>query len=177
MRFIGGRWFGLLVLVSLVSACVGIPAGLHPVEGFDAQRYLGRWYEIARLENSFETGLEQISALYSLRPDGGVDVLNRGVEVADGEWKEAKGVAYFVGPKDQGRLKVSFFGPFYGAYNVIALDPDYRWALVSGPDRSYLWILARQPQLEQAQLNSIIGKAKAFGFATDRLIFVKHAVQ
>lgn len=171
------RWLVLWVLALQICACVGIPEGLHAVEGFDAQRYLGRWYEIARLENSFETGLEQISAQYSLRPDGGVDVLNRGFKVADGAWKEAKGVAYFVGPKDEGRLKVSFFGPFYGAYNVIALDQDYGWSLVSGPDRSYLWILARQPRLEPSQLQAIIAKAKGFGFATDSLIFVKHAGQ
>ncbi|MFM8332418.1 MAG: lipocalin family protein [Candidatus Methylumidiphilus sp.] len=162
-----------LLFASLLAACVGIPENIKPVQGFDAQRYLGRWHEIARLENRFETGLEQINANYSLRDDGGLRVLNRGYDPAKQAWQEAEGKAYFVGPASEGSLKVSFFGPFYGAYNVIDLDENYGYALVCGQDYSYLWILARMPSLPDAVLGKLIAKAKGLGFATDKLIYVK----
>jgi len=160
-------------LAFLLAGCVGIPANVKPVQGFNANRYLGTWYEIARLENSFETGLEQITADYSLREDGGLRVLNRGYDPAKRRWKEAEGKAYFVGSPSEGRLKVSFFGPFYGAYNIINLDQDYGYALVCGPDYSYLWILSRTPHLPETVQNKLSAKAKELGFATDKLIFVK----
>lgn len=167
------RLLSFLALILLLSGCVGIPDNIKPVEGLDAQRYLGTWHEIARLENRFETGLEQISAQYSLREDGGLRVLNRGYNPEEKRWKEAEGKAYFVGSPTQGRLKVSFFGPFYGAYNIIALDENYGWSLVCGPDRSYLWILARTPHLPDSVLKDLVGKAKSLGFETDRLIYAK----
>lgn len=163
----------LPLLACLLAGCVGIPDNLQAVRGFDAGAYLGTWYEIARLENPFETGLEQVSAQYSPRQDGGLDVLNRGYDPAKGEWKEAKGKAYFVESPAEGRLKVSFFGPFYGAYNILAWDPDAGYSLVCGSDRSYLWILARTRQLPGAALQKLIAQAKGFGFATEKLIFVK----
>jgi len=164
--------FSLIVL--LLSACVGAPEGLEPIKGFELDRYLGRWYEIARLDHSFERGLEQVTATYSLRQDGGVKVINRGFNVAENEWNEAEGKAYFVGPADVGQLKVSFFGPFYGGYNILELDKEqYRYALVAGPDRDYLWILAREPMLDEAVLNRLIETAKQMGFATEELIRVK----
>ena len=163
----------LLTLCGLLWGCVGIPANVKPVQGFDAQRYLGTWHEIARLENSFETGLEQISAQYSLREDGDIRVLNRGYDPVQQRWKEAEGKAVFVGPPTEGRLKVSFFGPFYGSYNVIDLDEGYNYSLVSGPDYSYLWILSRTPQMPEPVLKKLVGQAKLLGFDTDRLIYVK----
>jgi len=167
------RLLSCLALIMLLSGCVGIPDNIKPVEGLDAQRYLGTWHEVARLENRFETGLEQISAQYSLREDGGLRVLNRGYNPEEKRWKEAEGKAYFVGSPTQGRLKVSFFGPFYGAYNIIALDENYGWSLVCGPDRSYLWILARTPRLPDSVLSELVSKAKSLGFETDRLIYAK----
>ena len=162
-------------LTVLLSACVGVPEGLQPIQGFELERYLGRWYEIARLDHSFERGLERVTATYSLRDDGGVKVLNRGYNPAETEWGEAEGKAYYVGEPDVGQLKVSFFGPFYGGYNIIALDKkNYRYALVAGPDRSYLWILARDPVLDQAVLDRLVETAKQMGFDTDQLIWVKH---
>jgi apolipoprotein D and lipocalin family protein len=167
------RLIAFITLAVLISGCVGIPANLKPVQGFDANRYLGTWYEIARLENSFESGLEQITAQYSLREGGGLRVVNRGYDPEKRIWKDAEGKAFLVGPPTEGRLKVSFFGPFYGAYNIINLDDNYGYALVSGPDYSYLWILSRTPQLPDTVLKQLVAKAKEFGFDTDKLIYVK----
>jgi apolipoprotein D and lipocalin family protein len=166
----------LLVFTALaVTACTGLPKGASAVSGFDLDRYLGTWYEIARLDHRFERGLTNVSANYSLRDDGGVRVVNRGFSAEKGQWNEAVGKAYFVDTPDVGRLKVSFFGPFYGGYNILELDSEnYEYALVAGPDRSYLWILARSPDLSEAVVQSLVAKAKELGFATDELIFVSH---
>ena len=123
------------------------PKGVQPITNFDANRYLGKWYEIARLENRFERGLEQVSATYGKRNDGGIRVLNRGYDPTKNKWSESEGKAYFTGDTKTAALKVSFFGPFYGGYNVIKLDDEYKYALVSGPNREYLWILARTPTM------------------------------
>jgi apolipoprotein D and lipocalin family protein len=158
-----------------LNACVGIPDGVEPVTGVELEKYLGTWYEIARLDHSFERGLSNVTATYSKREDGGIRVINRGYNAQEGEWDEAEGKAYFVGQSDVGRLKVSFFGPFYGGYNIIELDmQNYQYSLVAGPDRSYLWILARQPQLDEAILQRLVAKANSLGFATDKLIYVSH---
>lgn len=158
---------------TLLTGCTGIPDGLEPVDEFELDRYLGTWYEIARLDHRFERGLSNVTADYSRREDGGVKVVNRGFNEAEGEWQEALGKAYFVGSPDVGRLKVSFFGPFYGGYNVIALDKQgYRYSVVAGPDRSYFWILARTPTLETVVLERLIEGARSDGFPTDELILV-----
>ncbi|WP_340123307.1 lipocalin family protein [Methylobacter svalbardensis] len=165
----------LILIVTLLTGCTGIPEGITAVDGFDINRYLGTWYEIARLDHRFERGLENISVTYALREDGGVDVLNKGWDIKAGEWHEAQGKAYFVEQADKGRLKVSFFGPFYGGYNIIELDKkDYAYSMVTGPDRSYFWILSRTKQLPKATLQVLIDRAKALGFATDKLIFAKY---
>lgn len=164
-----------LVLAICLAGCTGVPDGVRVVDGFELDRYLGRWYEIARLDHPFERGLSHVTAEYSIRQDGGVDVLNRGFDMEAGEWQEAVGRAYFVEAPDVGRLKVSFFGPFYGGYNIIALDQEhYAHALVCGPDRSYLWILARSPVLDGATVEALVHRASELGFATDELIFVDH---
>jgi apolipoprotein D and lipocalin family protein len=165
------RLLPLLLLAALLAACTSAPDGVAPVRGFDAKRYLGTWYEIARLDHSFERGLTDVTATYSRRPDGGVDVLNRGFDAAKGEWKEARGRAYFLDRPEVGSLKVSFFGPFYGGYHVFALDPEYRWALVAGYSHDYLWILARERELPPAVLEDLLAKARKAGFATEALIF------
>jgi len=164
------RWW--LAVMALLAGCAGVPKGLHPVGGFELERYLGRWYEIARLNHSFERGLTNVSAEYRLLPDGRVEVVNRGFDPAKNAWHDARGVARFQGARDVGGLEVSFFGPFYGAYNVLVLDADYRYALVAGPNRDYLWILAREPQLDRATLDTLVARAKGWGFASDALIYV-----
>ncbi|MFT5644587.1 MAG: apolipoprotein D and lipocalin family protein [Janthinobacterium sp.] len=160
----------LLLACLLLIGCVGKPDNITPVARLDTASYLGTWYEIARLDHSFEKGLSQVSAEYSLRSDGGVKVVNRGYHAADGIWKEAVGKAYFVGPPDQGHLKVSFFGPFYGAYVVFELDRQ-RYSLVSGPNKSYFWLLSRTRTLDAATQQRLIARAAQLGFDTSKLIY------
>ena len=166
------RYFTLLL--ALLGGCTGVPDGLTPVDNFDANRYLGTWYEIARLDHRFERGLEQVSAHYSLNPDGSIKVINRGYDPEQRQWQQAEGTAKFVDSPTVGQLKVSFFGPFYGGYNVLQLAPDYRYALVCGPDRDYLWILARTASLPEQDLKFLVAEAKRMGFATEQLIYVHH---
>jgi len=164
-----------IVSVMFLLGCVGIPEKVKPVDRFQLERYLGKWYEIARLDHSFERGLTRITAEYSLRDDGGVRVLNRGYSVKENAWKEAEGKAYFVKGPGQGHLKVSFFGPFYGSYIICELDHEnYQYALVCGPDKSYLWILARGPKMKEEIKDFLIARASALGFDTGKLIFVDH---
>ncbi|MFC1839969.1 lipocalin family protein [Thermodesulfobacteriota bacterium] len=164
----------ILTLI-LLGGCVNIPDTLTPVSNFNLDRYLGTWHEIVRLDHSFERGLEKVSAQYTPRDDGGVKVVNRGFDPVKNKWKEAVGKAYFVESSDTGRLKVSFFGPFYGGYNIIELDQkEYSYAVVCGSKKSYLWILAREPYMDKALLDKLILKVKNYGFKTDELIYVKH---
>jgi apolipoprotein D and lipocalin family protein len=166
----------VLLLLTLLAGCMGMPANVQPVSGFQPERYLGRWYEIARLDHSFERGMSRVTAEYRQRDDGGIEVINRGWLAESKTWKEARGKAYFVEGPDKGYLKVSFFGPFYGAYVVFELDAqDYRYALISGPDTSYLWLLARSPTLDAATRERLVARAAAAGFDTSKLIFVDHA--
>lgn len=167
------RLAGLLLLSALLTACVRIPAGIEPVTDFDAERYLGTWHEIARLDHRFERGLEAVTATYTRRADGAIGVLNRGRDAESGEWRQVEGRARFVEDADTGYLKVSFFGPFYGAYVVFELDEDFRHALVSGPNRSFLWLLAREPDPDEAVVDALVARAAAAGFETEALIFVR----
>ncbi|MBD3896377.1 lipocalin family protein [Halomonas sp. ML-15] len=157
----------------LLAGCTGMPSGTQPVTGFELERYLGQWYEIARLDHSFERGLDCVTADYSMRSDDGVRVINRGYNLDEQEWDEAEGRAYFVDDEDVGRLKVSFFGPFFGGYNILELDDDYQHALVSGPNRNYLWILARAPELDDATYQRLRDSAERLDFAVEELIEVE----
>ncbi len=160
---------------AVLSACTGSPDGIEPVDGFEAERYLGKWYEIARLPHPFEEGLSKVTATYKRRDDGGILVINRGYNAETGEWEQADGKAYFTGPESVASLKVSFFGPFYSGYNVIALDKDdYQWALVCGYNRDYLWILARSKRIPEALRAQLVERADQWGFDTQNLIFVEH---
>jgi len=166
----------IIILITLIvlTGCSSIPPGVQAVRDFDVNRYQGRWYEIARLDHSFERGLSNVSATYTLRKDGGIDVLNKGFDKQSSRWKQAKGRAYFVKDKTIGRLKVTFFWPFYGGYNIIALDKDnYSYAMVCGPNRSYLWILAREKTLNSSVVDSLLKTTESLGFKTDSLIFVE----
>ena len=168
-------YFIALGILSILAGCTSIPEGLQPVSGFEVDRYLGKWYEIARLDHSFERNLSHVTAEYSLRDGGGIDVLNKGYDKRKGEWREIKGVARFVGEKNVGSLKVLFFGPFWGGYHVIALDKEnYFYSMVTGPSRSYLWILSRNKILDPNIVAELVARAKQWGFDTDKLIYVEH---
>lgn len=154
--------------------CRTIPEGVEAVQPFDKTRYLGKWYEIARLDFRFERHLNNTSAEYTLNDDGSIRVLNRGYDTLKQEWVEASGKARFVGEDTIGMLKVSFFGPFYSGYNVLAIDADYRYALVGGSSLEYLWILAREPALPESVKAAYLKQAEAIGYATEELIWVQH---
>lgn len=157
----------------LMFGKLGIPDGMTAVQGFDANRYLGVWHEIARLDHGFEKGLTHVTAEYSRRDDGGLKVVNKGFDTKTGKWQASEAKAYFLESPDIGRLKVSFFGPFYGSYNIIDLDEkNYAWALVTGPSTHFLWILARGKTLDDAVMQRLIQKAKTLGFKLDKLIYV-----
>ncbi len=165
----------LLALLFILTACTGKPEGVVAVKDFELDRYLGKWYEIARLDHSFERGLSNISAEYSLRDDGGVKVINSGFSKEDNKWKQAEGKAFFVDETDNGHLKVSFFGPFYGSYIVFELEKkDYQYAFVSGPDTSYLWLLARTPKVDEKVIAQFVKRSQELGFDTSKLIYVEH---
>lgn len=165
--------FLLIILVVFLSACVSVPDGIEPVKNFQSNRYLGQWYEIARLDHSFERGLEQVTATYSMREDGGIKVINRGYDTSSQKWQEAEGKAYFVGGKTEGHLKVSFFGPFYGSYIIFDLGNDYEYSLITSNNRSYLWLLSRTPVIDDKLKVDLINKMAKLGFNTNELIFVK----
>lgn len=166
----------IILITSLaLTGCLGMPETVTPIKDFKIDRYLGQWYEIARLDNSFERGLEQITANYSLREDGGVSVINRGYSKEENKWKIAEGKAYFVNDENEGYLKVSFFGPFYGSYVIFELDKEnYEYAFISGPDLSYLWLLSKKTNLEKPVIDKFKEKAKKLGFDVKNLIFVNH---
>lgn len=165
--------WGLTILT--LGGCRPLPPAAVPVQPFDAERYLGEWHEIARFDHRFERGLTHVTARYTRRSDGTIAVLNRGFLAAKGRRKEAKAVAYLAEDKRKGQFRVSFFRPFYAPYAVVAIDPDYRWAIVSsGAD--YLWFLVRNPADAETRLYpQLVEKARAMGFETERLIRVPHA--
>ena len=168
------RGISIGIVSLLLSGCLGMPKNVTPVTGFELNRYLGTWYEIARLDHSFEQGLDQVTAEYTVRDDGGVKVRNRGFDAVKKAWQEAEGKAYFARGKDEGYLKVSFFGPFYGSYVVFELDrKSYQYAFVSGSEKSYLWFLSRTPTVSAELMERFVNRAKALGFDTGQLIRVK----
>lgn len=164
----------VLLLALTLSACANIPDGVEPVTGFELDRYLGKWYEIARLDHRFERGLEQVTAIYSLNDDGSVRVENRGFAVEDNEWSSATGKARLAAAADTGSLEVSFFGPFYAPYVIFELDKDnYEFAFVTSGANA-LWLLARTPAVSDELKTRFVNRAKSAGYKTDELIFVNH---
>jgi len=176
-RFRARRAFATLIVASTLSwlsACssTGVPEGIEAVSGFEISRYLGTWYEIARLDHAFERGLEAVSAEYALADDGSVRVANRGWSIEDQAWQQAEGRARFEQDPGTAHLAVSFFGPFYGSYVVFELDPGYQQAFVTGDDRDTLWFLARTPTVSEADMARFASRAEALGFDLDGLIRV-----
>jgi apolipoprotein D and lipocalin family protein len=160
-------------LFSIFSCSTNQHPKLDVVGAFELQRYLGTWYEIAKLPNRFEKGLICVQAHYSLRADGKITVRNQGTEIQDGKptnkIKDIEGKAWIPDPKEPAKLKVSFFWPFAGDYWVIALSPDYSVALVGDPSREYLWFLARSPKIDESIYQSFLQKAKDAGFDVQKI--------
>lgn len=150
------------------------PVKAEAVSPFDVKRYLGKWFEIARFDYRFERNMNNVTAVYSPAEDGEIRVVNRGFHTKNREWKQAEGKAKFVGAEDEARLKVSFFGPFYSGYNVVAIDEAYRYALVTGENLNYLWILSREKTIPEDVKARYLERAEAIGYDTGKLIWVKH---
>ena len=178
MAFLRDRLTFLFIfpLLLLVAACTGVPKGIQPVTGLNADNYLGKWYEIARLDHSFEEGLSRVSADYELQDDGSIKVTNRGYDAESGEWSVAEGRAVFVGSDSTGHLKVSFFGPFYASYVIFELDKEkYQYAFVTGYDRDYLWFLSRTPGVGAEEIARFKEVALKAGFDLEELVIVDHS--
>ena len=159
----------------LISSCTTRPDTVKAVSEFDINRYQGIWYEIMRLDHSFERGLTNVTATYGIQKDGTVGVLNQGFDREECRWEQANGTARFQGGKSIASLSVSFFWPFSGGYHVFALDKNYKYALVSGPSLDYLWILGRKPEMKKDVKDKLISKARGSGFLVDKLIQVDHS--
>jgi apolipoprotein D and lipocalin family protein len=159
-KTMGLRYFAIAVSL-LLCGCLGAPRGVDPITNFDAGRYMGDWFAVMRIENSFERGLSNVSATYSIRPDGYVGVVNRGFDRAKCRWRSIEGRA-----------------SFQGAPNIasLALDHEhYRWAMVAGPTRGYLWILAREARLDQVRIDTLMEKARELKFPIEELVSVDHS--
>ena len=173
MKIIKG--FAIMAVVAAIfTSCVGIPEGVTAVQNFNKDKYLGKWYEIARFDFRFERNLDNTTAQYSINPDGSIKVLNQGYNYVKKEWDSAEGKAKFIGSESEARLKVSFFGPFYGGYNVVDIDENYKNALIYGNSTEYMWILSRNKTIDEATKKRFIEKAKKDGFDVSKLIWVNH---
>ncbi len=166
-------FFQFIIFIAFLSACSSIPDDVTPVKSFDLKKYTGTWYEIARMDSRFEKNLVHVTATYGLNDDGSISVKNRGLDTNSNKWSDIEGKARAASDEYSSMIEVSFFGPFYAGYNVIALDTvDYSYAMVCGSDKDYLWILARYPKFSYAKTTELIAQAKALGFDTDALVMV-----
>ena len=165
---------GIIAVTVLKSCMTGIPEGAQAVRNFSAEKYLGKWYEIARFDFRFEKDLNNVTATYSLLENGHIKVDNRGYNYITKEWKQSIGEARFIENENVARLKVSFFKPIWAGYNVIDIDEDYRYALIAGNNLDYLWILSREKTIPDDIKERFLNKAKSIGFKTGNLIWVEH---
>ena len=163
----------VLGLAVSLAGCATMPKGALVVGDFDKGKYLGKWYEIARFDFAFERNLDNTTAEYTLLPNGYIAVVNRGHDYVKEKWSEAKGKARFRGQDTVAALEVSFFGPFYAAYNVIALDKDYTYALVAGSSTGYLWILSRTRTIPESVRGEYLAIAESLGYDITKLIWVR----
>ncbi|HET7818376.1 MAG TPA: lipocalin family protein [Bacteroidia bacterium] len=167
----------MVLFITGFSACSTIPDGAIAVKPFDKKRYLGKWYEIARMDFKYEKDLNNTTATYSLNENGTIKVDNQGYNTKTGEWKQAIGKAKFVGEENTAMLKVSFFGPFYSGYNVIAIDDEYRYALIAGESLKYLWILSRETNIPVEIKDKYLKIAQEIGYNTADLLWVQQDKQ
>jgi apolipoprotein D and lipocalin family protein len=168
----------LTTVCIMLLSCKKGPDELSTVSPVNLEKYAGTWYEIARLPNRFEKGLECVTATYSLREDGKIEVINKGRKVGElNKISKIKGVAWVPDKNYPGRLKVRFFWPFSGKYYILDLDKDYRHALVGEPSRKYLWVLSKDKQLDSNIYGSLLEKADQMGFDTKKVIKINQDCQ
>ncbi|WP_428231797.1 lipocalin family protein [Flavobacterium sp.] len=173
-KYIAPVLLGAGIAIALYSCGSTIPKKAVAVTNFDKSKYLGKWYEIARLDFKYEKGLNNVTANYSLNDNGTIKVDNKGYDFKKDKWKESIGKAKLVKEENIGMLKVSFFGPFYAGYNVIAVDENYKYALVAGENLKYLWILSRETTIPENIKTDYLKKAKEIGYNTSDLVWDKH---
>ena len=152
---------------------LSIPSKARAVQDFEVKRYLGTWYEIARFDYRFEKDLERVTATYSLNDNGTVKVDNKGYDTVKRKWKQSIGTAKFIDNPKEGRLKVSFFKPFYSAYNILSIDGDYEHVLVVGQSVNYLWFLSRGKEMPADIREKYLRLAEEIGCETQNLIWVR----
>ena len=145
---------------------------LATVKDFDVNKYVGTWYEIARLPNSFEKKLTHVTATYSIKENGKINVLNRGFDTTSSKWKDIEGTATIPNKKQPAQLAVQFFWPFKGNYYVMYVDEAYQVALVGDPSRKFLWILSKQKTMKEDTFLHLQELAKNEGFLVNRMIQV-----
>ncbi|KOP39173.1 lipocalin [Flavobacterium sp. WLB] len=173
-KYIAPVLLGAGIAFVLYSCGSTIPKKAAAVTNFDKAKYLGKWFEIARLDYKWERNLDNVTAEYSLNDNGTIRVDNKGYDVKKDRWEESIGKAKFVKKDNVGMLKVSFFGPFYSGYNVIAVDSDYKYALVAGESLKYMWILSRETTMPESIKADFLIKAQEIGYNISDLVWVNH---
>lgn len=172
-RILLGLGIAFLAL-SIIQSCADISDGVKAVQNFQKEKYLGKWYEIGRFDSRFEKNIDNATAFYALNSDGTIKVVNKGFDYKKQKWTSVEGKAKFIGSESEARLKVSFFGPFYGGYNVVDIDENYQNALIYGNSTEYMWILSRNKTIDEATKKRFVEKAKKDGFDVSKLIWVNH---
>lgn len=162
----------LALAYTFLNSCAGIPDGVTAVQNFNKEKYLGKWYEIARFDYRFEKDINNATAEYSINPDGSIKVFNKGFNFKKQKWDSATGKAKFVGSDKEARLKVSFFGPFYAGYNVVDIDENYQNALIYGSSTKYIWLLSRTKTMDENTKKRFLDKAKKDGYDISKLVWV-----
>ena len=165
-----GLGLSISTLLFLNSCAIGVPKGAEAVANFQSDKYLGKWYEIARFDFRFEKNLNQVTANYSKKENGNIKVENRGYDYVKNEWKESIGEAKFVKNPNIAELKVSFFKPIWASYNVIDIDENYKYALVVGNNKDYMWILSKEKTIPENYKQRFLDKAKSLGFEIENLV-------
>lgn len=173
-KYIAPVLLGAGIAFVLYSCGSTIPKKAIAVTNFDKAKYLGKWFEIARLDYKWERNLDNVTAEYSLNDNGTIRVDNKGYDVKKDRWEQSIGKARFVKKDNVGMLKVSFFGPFYSGYNIIAVDSDYKYALVAGESLKYMWILSRETTMPESIKADFLIKAQEIGYNISDLVWVKH---
>lgn len=153
-----------------------MPAGAEPLKNFEPERFMGLWYEIARMPLSYEKDMHYVTAEYSMQENGSMRVVNMGYNEKKKRWQKAIGKAVFVNETDEASMKIAFLGPFYSGYNVVDMDEEYKYALVFGRNLDYMWILSRETTIPEEIERRFLEKANDMGYDLYRLIWTEQEV-